>query len=175
MSTVAAAQIEGTFVLDPSHSSFGFAIEHNGVYRFRGRFGEVEATLADGVLTGVAQVASIETGIPDLTGHLLSPNFFDLERTPTIGFRSTGIRVAEDGRAEVDGELAMRGVTRPVVATGTFARGESLKGDEVVGFELEATIDRRDFGLDWQAPLPNGGDVIGWDVTIEIQLHMVRS
>jgi polyisoprenoid-binding protein YceI len=174
MSTVAAAQIEGTYVLDPFHSSFGFAIEHNGVYRFRGRFREVEASLADGVLTGVAQVSSIETGIPPLEEHLRSPNFFDVERTSTIAFRSTAIAVAEDGRAEVDGELTMLGITRPLVATGTFARGESLKGDEVVGFELGATIDRRDFGLDWQAPLPNGGDVIGWDVCLEIQLHMVR-
>ena len=174
MSTVAAEKIEGTYVLDPVHSTFGFAIEHNGVYRFRGRFQEVEATLVDGVLAGTVQVASIETAMPEFTAQLLGPNFFDAERTPTIEFRSTAIRVAEDGRAEVDGELSIHGVTRSVSGGGTFARGVSLKGDEVVGIELESTIDRRDFGLDWQAQLPSGGDVLDYAVTISVELELVR-
>jgi polyisoprenoid-binding protein YceI len=170
-----AGRVGGSYVLDPVHSSFGFAIEHNGVYRFHGRFREVEAKLEGGVLTGTAQVASIETAMPAFTAQLLAPHLFDAERAPTIEFRSTELRVAEDGRVEVEGELTLRGVTREIAGTGTFARGEGLKGEAVAGLELEATIDRRDFGLDWQAQLPSGGDLLGWDVTIEIQLHLMRS
>lgn len=164
----------GTFALDPIHSSFGFAIRHNAASIFRGQFEEVDAVLEDGVLTGAARVDSVKTALPDLTAHLLSPEFFDAERTPTIEFRSTELRIAEDGGVEVDGELTMRGVTKPLTATGSFARSENFKGDEVVGLGLEATIDRREFGLGWQTQLPNGSDVLGWDVVLECHFELVK-
>ena len=164
-----------TYVVDPVHSTFGFAIKHNGVSTFRGQFEEVDVKLEDGVLTGTAQVESVKTAIPDLKGHLLSPDFFDAERTPTVTFRSTDVRIGDGGNVEVDGELTIRGVTKPVTATGTIAIGENMRGDAVLGADLEARIDRRDYGLDFQGQLPSGGDVLGWDVVLEVHLELAKA
>ena len=175
MSTATIQQVPSdTFTLDPVHSSFGFGIKHNGISTFRGQFEQVDARLEHGVLIGMAQVESIKTAIPDLRGHLLSPDFFNAAETPTVGFRSTDIRLGEDGSAEVDGELTIRGVAKPVTARGTFASGSNLGGSDVVGFDLEATVDRREYGLNWQAQLPKGGEVLAWDVTLQIHLELIK-
>lgn len=176
MTTTTIQQVPaGTYNLDPVHSSFGFAVKHNGVSTFRGHFEEVEAKLEGGLLVGTAQVGSIKTAIPDLSAHLLSPEFFNAAETPTIAFRSSEIRIAEDGSVEVDGELEIRGATKPVTAKGSFAAGVGLSGADVVGLDLEAAIDRREYGLDWQAPLPGGGEALAWDVTLEVHLELVRA
>lgn len=165
----------GTYTLDPVHSGVGFAVKHNGISTFRGQFEQVDATLQDGVLTGTAQVDSVKTPIPQLKDHLLSAEFFNAADTPTIAFRSTEIRVGEDGSAAVDGELTIRGITKSVTAEGTYGTATGLSGGEVVGFDLEATVDRRDYGLGWQAPLPRGGDALAWDVGIQIQLELTKA
>jgi polyisoprenoid-binding protein YceI len=175
MSTTVQKIPAGTWKVDPIHSTFGFAIRHNGVSEFRAQFEQVDAKLEDGVLTGTVHVDSITTAIADLKGHLLSPDFFNATETPTIEFRSSDIRVAENGDAHVEGQLTIRGRTNPVTATGTFAHGENLMGTDVIGLHLKATVDRRDFGLDWQAQLPRGGDVLAWDVTIEVHLEFVKA
>ena len=162
----------GTFKLDPVHSSVGFVIKRNVVATFRGQFEQVDAVLQDGVLTGTAQVDSIKTVIPQLKEQLLSPEFFNAQDAPTIEFRSTDMRLGEDGSAEVDGELTIRGVTNPVTAKGTYGAATGLNGSEVAGFDLKATVDRRDYGLSWQAPLPGGGNALGWDVTLEVHLEL---
>ena len=176
MSTTTLEKVPaGTYNVDPVHSTFGFAIKHNGISTFRGQFEEVDAKLEDGVLTGVAQVESVKTAIPDLKQHLLSPDFFNAPETPTVEFRSTDIRIAGDGDAEVDGELTIRGIANPVTAKGRIAHGENVTGAEVVGFDLEAQIDRRDYGLNWQAQLPRGGDVLAWDVVLEVHLELIKA
>lgn len=173
MSTTTIQEVPaGTYTSDPVHSTFGFAIKHNGVSTFRGHFEQVDAKLEDGALTGVAQVDTVKTAIPDLKAHLLSPDFFNAEQTPTITFRSTEIRIDDGGQVEVDGELTIRGITKPVTATGTIAHGTGISGAEVVGFDLEASIDRREYGLNWQAELPKGGEVLGWDVVLEVHLEL---
>jgi polyisoprenoid-binding protein YceI len=165
----------GTYALDPVHSTFGFAIKHNGVSTFRGHFEEVEAKLEDGVLVGAAQVESVKTAIPELKAHLLSPEFFNADETPTIEFRSSEIRIVEDGSVELEGDLTIRGVTKPLRATGSFASGQNMMGAEVVGLDLEASVDRREYGLDWQAQLPSGGDVLAWEVTLEAHLELIKA
>jgi len=176
MSTTTIQQIPaGTYNVDPVHSTFGFAIKHNGVSTFRGQFEQADVSLEDGVLTGTAQVESVKTAIDDLKGHLLSPDFFNAAETPTVEFRSNDIRVAQDGSVEVDGELTIRGVTKPVTAKGSYASGIGISGAEVVGLDLEASIDRREYGLNWQAPLPSGGDVLAWDVVLEVQLELAKA
>jgi polyisoprenoid-binding protein YceI len=164
----------GTYNIDPVHSTFGFAVKHNGVSTFRGQFEQVDAKLDEGVLTGTAQVESVKTAIPDLKQHLLTPDFFNASETPTIEFRSTDIRIGAEGEAEVDGDLTIRGVTRPVTARGAIASGIGISGSEVVGFDLEAKIDRREYGLSWQAQLPSGGDVLAWDVVLEVHFELVK-
>ena len=176
MSTTTIQQVPaGTYAVDPVHSTFGFVVRHNEVSKFRGVFEQVDAMLEDGVLTGTAQVDSVKTAIPQLKDHLLSPEFFNAVETPTVTFRSNDINVADDGTVEIDGELTIRGVTKPVTAKGSFASGIGISGAEVVGFDLEATVDRRDYGLDWQAQLPKGGDVLAWDVALEVHLELAKA
>jgi len=175
MSTTTIQQVPaGTYTLDPVHSTFGFAVKHNGISTFRGQFEHVDAKLEDGVLVGTAQVDSVKSAIPDLKAHLLSADFFNAAETPTVEFRSAEIRIAEDGTAEVDGELTIRGVTKPVTAKGTFASGSNIGGSDVVGFDLEATVDRREYGLNWQAELPKGGAVLAWDVTLQVHFELIK-
>ncbi|HEX7293013.1 MAG TPA: YceI family protein, partial [Solirubrobacterales bacterium] len=109
-----------------------------------------------------------------LKGHLLSPEFFDVQRFPQLRFASSELSVGEDGTLRVLGELEIRGEKREVEASGRFARlGADLAGKERVGLSLEATVDRRDFGLDWQAELPSGGEVLEYAVTISVDLELV--
>jgi len=109
-----------------------------------------------------------------MRASVLGPEFFDVERHPEITFRSTAIRLADDGRAEVDGELTIRGLTRPVTATGRYAPPRPSSFGEVAGLELHATFDRREFGFDWQMELPGGGDAVSWDVEVDIDLLLKR-
>ena len=176
MTTTTVQQVPtDTYELDPVHSTFGFAVKHNGISTFRGQFEQVEASLQDGVLVGTAQVDSIKTAIPQLKEHLLAPEFFNAAETPAVTFRSSDIRLADDGSVALDGELTIRGVTKPVTATGSFAAGQNMMGADVVGFDLEAGIDRREYGLNWQAPLPNGNDALAWDVALEVHLELARA
>lgn len=175
MSTTLQQAPSGTWNLDPVHSTFGFAIRHNGISTFRGEFEQVEAKLEDGVLSGAAQVDSVKTPIPQLKEHLLSPDFFNAAEAPAITFRSSDIKLDDAGSVRVDGELAMRGVSRPVSATGTIGQAVGLSGSEVVGLDLETAIDRRDYGIDWQAELPSGGNVLSWDVKLQIHLELVKA
>jgi polyisoprenoid-binding protein YceI len=165
----------GTYNLDPVHSTFGFAVTHNGVSKFRGQFEQVDARLDDGVLVGTAQVDSVKTAIPDLKEHLLAEDFFNAAQTPTVTFQSDDIRIGDDGSVEIDGQLTIRGVTKPVTAKGNYASGTGLSGAEVVGLDLETAIDRRDYGLNWQAPLPSGGDAVAWDVTLQVHLELAKA
>ena len=143
----------------PVHSSIGFGVKYNGLATFRSTFEKYDARLRRRrPHRHRAEVDSIAIDEPNFKGHLLSEDFFNAEATPTVTFRSTAIRAGEDGAVEVDGELTIRGVTQSVVATGNIAAGADLFGNERVAFELRRPIDRREFGLNWQAALPNGGD-----------------
>jgi polyisoprenoid-binding protein YceI len=109
-----------------------------------------------------------------MRASLLGPEFFDAERHPEVTFRSTEIRLADDGRAEVEGELTMKGTTRPVSATGHYSAPRQAAFGEIAGLQLTTTIDRRDFGFDWQTELPEGGVAVGWDVQLDIDLLLMR-
>jgi polyisoprenoid-binding protein YceI len=174
MSTTAEQVPTGSYGVDPVHSSIGFGVKYNGLATFRSTFEKFDAQFADGVLTGTADVSSIAIDEPNFKGHLLSGEFFDAETTPTVTFRSTAIRANDDGTAEVDGELTIRGITKPVTATGNYAAGADPYGNERVAFELTTTVDRREFGLNWQNALPNGNDSLAWDVALNVDLQLVK-
>src|SRR5882724_1610389 len=130
----------GTWQSDPVHSHVGFAVKHV-VGTFRGSFGEFDATLsnADGQpqLSGHVPVESVQVKEENLQGHLLSPEFFDAEKTPQISFQSTGIN-AEDGQVVIDGELTVRGVTKAVVARGEIdGPAAGPDGNDRIGIDLE--------------------------------------
>lgn len=168
----------GTYVADPVHSSIGFAIVHNGVSTFRSGFADYEARLGGGEsprLEGAVDVASVLIDEEQLKGHLLSPEFFDAERHPRLRFESSELKVEEDGAATIRGELEVRGEKRAVEASGRFGRlGADLAGKARVGLSLAATVDRRDFGLDWNAELPSGGEVLDYAVSIAVELELVE-
>src|SRR5512137_680729 len=123
MSSIAETQTTlptGTWRLDPVHSSVGFSVKHMVVANFRGGFGTFDVTLDEQGLRGTVDVASISVSEPNLNGHLLSPDFFDAERNPQLSFSSRTIAV--DGyRLDIEGELTLKGVTKPVAITGTIS------------------------------------------------------
>ncbi len=168
----------GTWTVDPVHSGLHFAITHNGIATFRSGFERYDAKLIGGDkarLEGRVEVESIEIDEEMLKGHLLSPEFFDTQRFPQLRFSSTELSVGEDGALRVAGDLEIHGETRKVEASGRFAHlGEDAYGKARVGLSIESTVDRRDFGLDWQAQLPSGGDVLDYAVTISVELELVR-
>ena len=163
----------GTWAVDPVHSSIGFEIAYMGG-TFRGTFSGVEATLADGVLTGSARVENVRVQDDNLTAHLQSPDFFDAERHPVLGFTSSELSIEGD-RVLVEGTLTIKGVTKPVELTGTIAPPVTDPyGKERIGLELATTVDRTDFGIDWNVPLPSGEPALSTDVTIAAHLFLVQ-
>lgn len=167
----------GTWAVDPVHSSINFAITHNGVATFRSGFTSYEATLTGGdspKLEGTVDVASVDISEEMFKGHLLSPDFFDAEKHPRLKFSSTGLDVADDGSVRLSGELEIRGQAHAVAATGRFGQiGADLAGSKRIGFSLEAAVDRRDFGIDWNADLPAGGQALEYEVAINVELELV--
>jgi polyisoprenoid-binding protein YceI len=179
MSAVAVQPFSGTYRAQPVPSSFAFAVRHSGVFWYRGSLSDVAATLrGDGdalVLEGAARVDSISVVEPPaMRASVLGPEFFDAGRHPEITFRSTEVRLADDGRAEVAGELTIRGVTRPVTASGRYAPPRPASFGEVAGLQLQTSFDRREFGFEWQMQLPGGGDAVGWEVEVDIDLLLKR-
>lgn len=176
--TVAQKVPAGTYAVDPVHSSINFAITHNGVATFRSGFDTYEAQLRGGdapKLEGTVDVASVKIDEEQLKGHLLSPGFFDAGRYPQLRFSSSELSVAEDGTVTLRGELEIRGEVREVEASGKFGRlGADLAGNARVGLSVAATVDRRNFGLDWNAELPSGGEVLDYEVSIAVELELVE-
>jgi polyisoprenoid-binding protein YceI len=176
---VSITQIEeaiaaGTWASDPVHSSIGFAVKHMGVTPFRGGFKTFDAKFTGGKLVGSAPVETIQTDDENLTGHLLSPEFFDAERHPVLRFESTEIRRDGD-EVTIDGLLTLKGESRPVELRGTITGPlADPYGNDRLGLELETTIDRTEFGIDWNAELPSGGQVLANDVTLSAQLELVQ-
>jgi polyisoprenoid-binding protein YceI len=179
MALVAAQPFSGTYHVQPVPSSFAFAVRHSGVFWYRGSLSDVAGTLRGGgdalTLVGSARIDSISVVEPAaLRASLLGPEFFDAEHHPAITFRSTAVRLADDGRAEVDGELTIRGVTRPVTASGRYTPPRPSNFGEIAGLELHTSFDRREFGFEWQMELPRGGEAVGWDVEVDTDLLLKR-
>jgi polyisoprenoid-binding protein YceI len=176
--TTAVQPFSGVYTTDPFHSTFGFAVRYAGVGRFRGTFDDVSATLTatdDGlVLEGAARVDSISIREPEqFRAHVLGSDFFDAGNHAEVTFRSTSVELSDDGTARVEGELTIAGKSKQVVATGAWTEPGQGLGTVRAGFELETVVDRREFGFDWQAELPNGREALAWDVTLEIVLALV--
>ena len=171
--------ISGTYAADPIHSSFGFAVKYMGVSTFRGTLAKVVATLEAGpgeiALTGAAEVQSISIRTPEqFRAHVLGEQFFAADAHPEITFNSSDVVLDEDGTATVTGSLTIKGTTRPVTAHGTWsAPGADPAGKTRSHLALETTINRRDYGITWDAPLPTGGSALADEVTITAELALV--
>jgi polyisoprenoid-binding protein YceI len=168
--------LTGNYVADPVHSSFGFSVRYQGVSLFRGTLSEVAATLADGRLEGAAKVESISIRTPEqFRAHVLSAEFFDAENHPEVKFTSSQLDLREDGTATVDGELTIKGITRPVHATGTWtAPAPDAFGNTRGHLNLEAVVDRTEFDMNWNAPLPSGGKALAHEVTLTVDMSLIE-
>jgi polyisoprenoid-binding protein YceI len=161
-----------TWVLDPVHSSVGFEVAYNGG-TFRGSFREAEAKFDGETLAGSAKVASVDVKDENLNAHLQTPDFFDAERYPELTFESSEIE-REGNALTVRGGITIRGVERPVELQGTI--GEPVTdayGRDRIGIRLETAIDRNDFGVSWNAPLPSGGNALADEVKLTSELFFV--
>jgi polyisoprenoid-binding protein YceI len=164
--------------MDPIHSSASFAVKHMVVATFRGRFEDFDASLVveengDAKLVGSVRTESIVVKDENLAAHLQSPEFFDTERYPELRFESTSI-TREGDELIVEGDLTIKGNTHPVTGRGAFVGPhENIAGKTGVGVTLETTIDRTQFGLEWNAPLPKGGFALANDVALTIELELV--
>jgi polyisoprenoid-binding protein YceI len=180
MSAITTTQIPtGTFQIDPIHSTVGFAVKHMVVSTFRGRFEDYSGELRtadDGSLqlVGTVRADSILVKDENLAGHLKSPDFFDAEQYPELRFVSSAISI--DGeRVELVGDLTIKDRTHQITAHGTISGPhENIAGIEAVGVELEAEVDRREYGLDWNAPLPKGGFALDNTVKLQVALELHR-
>jgi len=168
----------GTWALDPVHSAVGFEVTYLGG-TFKGSFREIAATLVvgDGAvsLDGSAKVASVDVKDENLAGHLQSPDFFDAERYPEIGFTAKDISL-EGKTVKVEGDLTIKGVTHAADVVGTVtAPLTDPYGRERIGLTLETRVDRTRFGVSWNNPLPNGEPALANDVTVVAELFFVKS
>jgi polyisoprenoid-binding protein YceI len=179
MATATATAVR-TLTIDKAHSEATFVVRHL-ITKVRGRFADFEGTVEfdptepeQSSAAFVVQAASIDTGQPDRDAHLRSADFFDVDRFPTLAFTSTGVTPAGTNRFDLAGQLTIRGISRPIVLPVTYlGTATDPWGRERSGFEAEITINRKDFGLTWNAPLETGGFLVGDEVRIALSVQAV--
>jgi polyisoprenoid-binding protein YceI len=171
--------VAGTWNIDPVHSEVGFLVRHRMVSKVRGKFTKFEGEIVtaenplDSRVTATVDLSSIDTGNPDRDNHLRSADFFEVEKDPTMTYRSTGIR-AEGEDFLIDGELTLKGVTKPLslrVELGGF--GPDPYGGTRTGFSAIGEIKRSDFGVDFNAVLETGGVVVGDKISLILEIEAV--
>jgi polyisoprenoid-binding protein YceI len=175
--------VSGTYALDPAHTRIGFVARHAMVTKVRGSFNEFEGTVVldgDEVSRSSASVtisaASIDTRQPQRDAHLRSNDFLAMDQFPTLTFTSTGARRTGEAEFELDGDLTIRGVTRPLTIPFTFeGTAQDPYGNVRVGFEGSVVINRKDFGVSYNAALETGGVLVGELVTLEFEVSAVKA
>jgi polyisoprenoid-binding protein YceI len=187
MSTLAVPQTTTaatTWNIDPAHSVAEFKVKHMMISNVKGKFTTVKGslTLDENDVTrsrvdASTDAASITTNEPQRDAHLKSADFFDVEKFPTLSFRSTRITRATEGELAVAGELTIHGVTRNVVFTaeGPTAPAKDPWGNTRIGLAATTKINRKDFGLTWNAALETGGILVGDEVTITLEVEFVKA
>ena len=181
--TTAVDDISGDYTLDTSHTRLGFSARHAMVTTVRGSFPKFEGTAkidtANPAASSVSlsiDVAGIETGNADRDGHLRSGDFFDVEQYPTITFTSTEVVREDEGTWQITGDLTIKGVTKPV--TIEFESTGSARdpfGNLRVGFEGATSINRKDWGLSWNAALETGGVLVSEKIKLEFDVSAIKN
>jgi polyisoprenoid-binding protein YceI len=182
MSSAVTAENRTTWTIDSAHTGVHFSVKHLLVATVRGQFDKVSGSVvidplnpAGSSIHAVIDAASIDTREPQRDGHLRSADFLDVERFPTIEFRSTNVARADEGYA-VTGDLTIRGVTRPVVLAveATDVEIRDHVGNLKRAATARARINRKDFGLTWNVALETGGFVVGDEIRIEIDVELLH-
>ena len=176
------AELTGTYTLDPSHTRLGFVARHAMVTKVRGSFSDFEATAqldftdpTRSSATVVIQVASVDTGSAQRDVHLRTNDFFDVPSFPTWIFKSTRVEATGGDDFVLHGDLTIKGTTRPV-AIGFEHTGTATDpfGNVRAGFEGRTTINRKDFGVEWNAPLEAGGVLVGEKIVLELDVSAIK-
>lgn len=177
--TIIPGYVAGTWTIDTLHSEVGFSVRHMMVSKVRGKFTKFagELVTADNPLESTVNaeidLASIETGSEQRDGHLRSPDFFDTENHPQMTYRSTGLR-PEGGDFMLDGELTLKGVTRPVpLKLELNGFGPDAYGGTRAGFTATGQINRADFGVTWNAAIEGGGVVVADKVDLHLEVEAI--
>ena len=176
-------ELTGTYTLDPAHTRIGFVARHAMVTKVRGAFNEFEGTATlDGAnpANSSAQVtistASIDTRNAQRDGHLRSNDFLAMDEYPQITFVSTGARQVDESTFELTGDLTIKGVTNPITIPFSFeGAAKDPFGNLRVGFEGAVTINRKDYGITWNATLETGGVLVSDKVTLEFEISAVKN
>jgi polyisoprenoid-binding protein YceI len=170
--------------IDATHSVAEFKVKHMMISNVKGHFAKVtgalildESVLANSRVEAVIEVGSLESRDAQRDAHLKSAEFFDVEKFPTLSFKSTGLSIVRDGELAVEGELTIRDVTRPVVfsAEGPTPPMKDPWGNTRVAVSATTKISRKDFGLTWNAALEGGGLLVGDEVTITLEVQFVKA
>jgi polyisoprenoid-binding protein YceI len=177
--TEIAGYLSGSWQIDPVHTEISFLIRHMMISKVRGRFDRFEGTIVtaadplQSTATASIDLTSINTSNDMRDNHIRSADFFDVENHPTMTFVSTAVRPAGDG-FELDGELTLRGVTKPLtLAVEINGFGPDGRGGTRAGFSASGKIDRTDFGVSYNGPIPGGGSVLSDSVTLNIEVEAV--
>jgi len=168
----------GTFTIDASHSRVGFSARHAMVTKVRGSFNDYSgsAVVADGAATITIEInaASIDTRSADRDGHLQSPDFFDVANFPKITFASTSVKDSGSDKIVVEGNLTIKDVTKPLSITFEYTgTATDPFGNARFGFEGESEINRKDFGLTWNAALETGGILVSENIKLEFEFSTI--
>ena len=173
----------GTYAIDPSHSRIGFVARHAMVTKVRGSFNEFEGSgyfdadnPANSHLELTVQAASIDTRSADRDGHLRSNDFFDMEKYPTISFKSTSVEKVDEENYRVTGDLTVKDVTKPVTVDFEYG-GIAVDpfGNTRLGLDGSVKVNRKDFGLNWNAALEAGGVLVSEKVTLEFEVSAIKA
>ena len=168
----------GTWSIDPVWSALEFEIEKLGLVTVKGRVPGFTGTIEGGEspsITGTVDASTITTFDETRDGHVQSPDFFDTERYPELRFESTSVATNGDDLT-VEGDLTIKGVTKPVELRGSFVgAGVDPYGNDRIGIELAGTVDRTDFGLNWNAPLPGGNFLLPNEVVLRANFAAVKA
>ncbi len=178
--TTATPLPAGTWKVDPVHSSVEFQVKHLGIATVKGQFTEFEGTLEvapEGASAyGTVKTASVNTREPQRDEHLRSADFFEVDKYPEIGFHSTAIRPTGEDEFEIDGDLSIHGITRPVTLKGTLEgiEPEDHQGNTRVGVSATGQINRSDFEMRFNAALGSGNVVVSDKVKILVDVSAVK-
>jgi polyisoprenoid-binding protein YceI len=176
-------QLTGTYVLDRAHTRIGFSARHAMVTKVHGKFTDFDGTFSiDGADPAKSNVdieiraASIDTGHEQRDGHLRSNDFLAMEEYPVITFKSTSVKETSDDTFDLTGDLTIRGVSKPVTVPFTFTGAVNDHSGKVrAGFEGSVSINRKDWGVNWNAPLEAGGVLVSEKVTLEFDIAATRN
>lgn len=175
--------LSGTYNLDPSHSRLGFVARHAMIAKVRGAFNEVSGTAtidgpnpAASALEVTIQTASVDTRDANRDGHLRSADFFDAETYPTITFKATGFEITDSETVAVTGDLTIKGTTKSVVVPFAFG-GVAVDpfGNERVGFEGQVVVNRKEWGLTWNAALETGGVLVSDKIKLNFDISAIKN